>query len=188
MTSCSTGRIFSCASSSVAARVVILSRTLPWPASGATVGSLGVEELLDLLRERRLAYAGEVERLGDDGALAAGPDQGLQRLPEHALHLRGHPRERGKKRPLPLHERPHRRPYGVRDKLRPLGEQRLLVVVRGRLAAEPLEHLVHVFAGFGVLDHLAARQGREAGVRQVVRGRAQAARSYHQGGAGGGFA
>src|ERR671920_1939697 len=62
-----------------------------------------VEELLDLLRERGLPYAGEVEGLGDDGTFAAGPDQGLERRLEHALHLRWHPWERGEEGPLPLH-------------------------------------------------------------------------------------
>src|SRR5215203_3613984 len=47
----------------------------------------GVEELLDLLSNRGLPDAGEVEGLGDDGAFAAGPDQGLERRLEHALHL-----------------------------------------------------------------------------------------------------
>jgi hypothetical protein len=117
----------------------------------------GVEELLDLIRERGLPDAGEVEGLGDDGTLAAGPDQGLERRLEHALHLRGHPRQRGEQRPLPLHERPHRRPYRIGDELSTLGKEGLLVVVGGWCAAEPGEHGVHVFPGLLILDHLASR-------------------------------
>src|SRR5215203_1108144 len=129
----------------------------------------GVEELLDLLSNRGLPDAGEVEGLGDDGAFAAGPDQGLERRLEHALHLRWHSWKCGEQRPFPLHERTHRRPHRVGDELGSLGEESLLIVVGRRLAPELCEHSVHVFPGLLVLDHLSARQGREAGVGQVVR-------------------
>src|SRR5918994_240725 len=155
MTSRSTGRIFSCASSSVLARVVILSRTLPWPASGATVGS-------SALRKSWTFSASADSPMPAKWSVLETMEPSLR------ARIRGS--------------------SVSPNKLRSLGEQRLLVVVLSGLAAEPFEHLVHVFAGFGVLDHLAARQGREAGVREVVRGRAQAARGYNQGGAGGGFA
>src|ERR671912_81476 len=167
MTSFSTGAIFCCASLSVAALVVIRRRTLPWPASGATVGSVASR---------------------NSWTFAASPDQGLQRRLEHALHLRWHPWERGEEGPLPLHERPHRRPNRVGDELRSLGEEGLLVVVGRRLAAKFCEHRVHVFASLLVLDHLAARQGRDAGVGKVVRGRAEPSRRYDQVGSGGGLA
>src|SRR5918998_218639 len=143
-------------------------------------GVRGVEELLDLLRERRLPETGEVERLRDDGAVAAASEQRFERLLEHALHLRGHPRQGREERALPLDERPHRRPERVGDQLRPFGEERLLVVGwRGR-AAELRELAVHVLARLLVLDHLPARQGRQALVGQVVRGRPEAAGRNHQ--------
>src|SRR5215204_4088641 len=89
----------------------------------------GVEEILDFLSNRGLTDAGEVEGLGDDGAFAAGPEQGLERRLEHALHLRWHSWKCGEQRPFPLHERPHGRPHWVGDELASLGEEGLFVVV-----------------------------------------------------------
>src|SRR5918995_2688009 len=60
----------------------------------------GAEKVADLLAQLLLADPGELEHHGDDRALAALPDHGLERLLEHPLHLRRHTGQRGEEHPV----------------------------------------------------------------------------------------
>src|SRR5215216_5191581 len=116
MTSLSTGAIFSCASFSVAALVVIRRRTLPWPASGATVGSVAsrnswtfsatadspmpakwrvLETMEPSLRARNRGSSVASNMLfisvGTPGSLAQGGDDPIRVVPDGGVTVDAHP-------------------------------------------------------------------------------------------------